>query len=326
MIWMSWRQFRTQALAGIALAVVLAVYLVILGTQVRHTYNTDYSICRANGGCSDLMHAFTGQYSLRFNLIGYVLIVVPGLLGVFWGAPLITRELETGTHQLVWNQSVTRARWLSAKLLVVGAITVALVAAYSVLLTWAASPYDQVAGNRFSQMAFDERNIAPIGYAAFAFALGAALGLLIRKTLPAMALTLVIFAIVQVFVPLGVRPHYATPVTVSVPMTAATVSSLNFFGEYGTIGGLTIPGAWVVSTSPMLNAQGQDIGHSSEYAACIGQSDIGECFGKLDLHVQASTQPAGRYWDFQWYELAVFLVLSALLAGLSFVRIRGRLS
>jgi len=126
-------------------------------------------------------------------------------------------------------------------------------------------------------------------------------------------------------VPLAARPNYAAPVTVSVPLTAATVDSLNFFGEYGKIGGLTVPGAWVVSTTPMLNAQGHDIGHTAEYSSCLGQSDLGACFGKLNLHVEASTQPAGRYWDFQGEEAGIFLALSALLAGLSFWRIRGRL-
>lgn len=323
---MSWRQFRTQAVAGLAVAAALAIYLLVLGSQVRSSYNSDYAACTAHGGCSDLMNSFTNQYGLRFNLIGYVLIAVPGLLGAFWGAPMITRELETGTHQIAWNQSVTRGRWLAAKLLVVGLITMGLVAIYSVLLTWAASPYDQVSGNRFALLSFDQRNIAPIAYAAFAFTLGVTAGLFLRRTLPAMALTLVVFAVVQAIVPLEVRPHYAAPVTQTVPLTPDIVNRLTFFGQYGTIGGLKVPGAWVVSTTPMLNAQGQDIGHTSEYSSCLGQSDLGSCFGKLDLHVQATTQPASRYWDFQWDEAGLFLALSVVLAGLCFWRIRGRLN
>ena len=52
---------------------------------------------------------------------------------MFWGAPLIARELEAGTHRLAWNQSVTRTRWLAIKLAIVGAAT----AAVAGLLSWA---------------------------------------------------------------------------------------------------------------------------------------------------------------------------------------------
>ena len=45
-----------------------------------------------------------------------MLAVAPALIGVFWGAPLVARELEAGTHRLAWTQSVTRTRWLAIKL------------------------------------------------------------------------------------------------------------------------------------------------------------------------------------------------------------------
>lgn len=326
MIWMTWRQFRTQALAGIAVAALLDIYLLILGLQVHHSYTSDLAQCRKNGGCSDLQNSLVSHYDFRISLLGYVLVVVPGLLGVFWSAPLITRELESGTHQLAWNQSVTRGTWLAAKLAVVGPIGVAVTGLYSMLLTWAASPLDQIRGNRFSPLLFDARNITPIAYAAFAFVLGVALGLVIRRTVPTMAVTLVVFAVVQIVMPTLVRPSYASPTTTTVQLTAQTVDSLSFFGEYGAIDGLKIPQSWVLSTSPMLNAQGQDVGHTAMYARCVAQTDMGSCFGSQNLHVQVSEQPAGRYWDFQWYETAIFAVLAALIAGFCFWRIRGRLS
>ena len=48
------------------------------------------------------------------------MLALPALIGLFWGAPLIARELEAGTHRLVWNQSVTRGRWLAVKLGLIG--------------------------------------------------------------------------------------------------------------------------------------------------------------------------------------------------------------
>jgi len=61
------------------------------------------------------------------------------------------------------------------------------------MLTWWASPIDTVNMNRFAPGVFDQRGMVAIGYAAFAFALGVTAGVLIRRTLPAMATTLVAF-------------------------------------------------------------------------------------------------------------------------------------
>jgi ABC-type transport system involved in multi-copper enzyme maturation permease subunit len=44
------------------------------------------------------------------DLLGPGLLPIPALLGMFWGAPLIARELESGTYRLAWTQSVTRRR------------------------------------------------------------------------------------------------------------------------------------------------------------------------------------------------------------------------
>jgi ABC-type transport system involved in multi-copper enzyme maturation permease subunit len=62
------------------------------------------------------------SYEPAFQTLQLLVIAVPALTGIFWGAPLIGRELETGTHQLAWNQTVTRTRWLAVKLIAVGAV------------------------------------------------------------------------------------------------------------------------------------------------------------------------------------------------------------
>ena len=112
MIWMSWRQFRVQALVGAATLAVIGAYLVYLGTDVRDAY----AAYRIRGLP---MQQFLAEYHnlLLFLAAGFGLL--PAVLGTFWGAPLIARELETGTHRLVWNQSVTRGRGLAGRLGVV---------------------------------------------------------------------------------------------------------------------------------------------------------------------------------------------------------------
>ena len=76
--------------------------------------------------------------------LGVLVIVVPGIIGIFWGAPLVARELETGTFRLAWTQSVTRTRWLAVKLAVVGLASMAVAGLLSLMVTWWASPLDRV--------------------------------------------------------------------------------------------------------------------------------------------------------------------------------------
>ncbi|MFC8374088.1 transporter [Streptomyces sp. NPDC057239] len=273
-----------------------------------------------------MLSSLTDDYGAAYDVAGYLLVAVPGVVGLFWGAPLVTRELEAGTHRLVWNQSVTRGRWLAVKLGLVALVGMTLTGLYSLLLTWSAARVDLVTENRFQPLLFASRNIAPIGYAAFALALGTTAGLLLRRTVPAMAVTLTVFAVVQVLVPFAVRPYYASPVTATMPVTAQTIRDLSMIGHYGKIEGLTVPGGpWVVSTSPLLDAAGDEVGHTDWYQDCVskGLDDIPGCLAEGDLHVEVTEHPADRYWTFQWYETFLFLALGALLAGLCFRRIQG---
>jgi hypothetical protein len=326
MIWMSWRQFRVQALAGVAGTALLAGYLIFLGIQARHGYHDSLALCRSRAGaCAPALADFQSGFSSRFYFADAVLILVPALIGLFWGAPLVARELEAGTHRLVWNQSITRRRWLTVKLLVVGLTAMALAGVASLLLTWAASPLDLVAGDRFSTLLFGTRNIVPVAYAAFAFVLGTVAGIVVRRTVPAMALTFLVFVVVQVLVPNVVRPHLMPPVAAAQPMTAEVVRNLSFLGQRPTIAGLKVPGAWVTSSSDLLTSNGQPV-DTTAYGKCVsGAIDAAaDCLAKLDLHVRITYQPMDRYWTFQWLESALFLGVALLLAGLGMGRIRGR--
>ncbi|GAA3953261.1 ABC transporter permease [Actinomadura viridis] len=336
MIWLTWRQFRVQAIVTGAALLVLAIYLVLLGLDVRDSYDDALARCGGGtggggtggggtgGGCAALTE-FQDEFRLRLRLLGALLLVAPGLLGMFWGAPLVAREYEAGTHRLVWSQSVTRRRWLAVKLLVVGLAAMAATGLAGLLLTWAAAPFDLVAGDRFDATQFGARHVAPIAYTAFAFTLGAALGLLLRRTVPAMALTLLVFTVVQVAGPNLVRPHLVAPVETTRPMTTEAIKSLRLLGRDATIGGLRIPDAWVVSTSRLLTRDGRPL-DTPRYEKCLtgAMGDAAVCLDALDLHVEVAYQPGDRYRTFQWLESAIFLALSALLAGAALWRLRRR--
>ncbi len=224
MIVFSWRQFRPQALVGAAGLLIVAVVLALTGPHLVHVYDTELAACRAGGGQGPACNfAVTGLFPGLQIALNTVVLVIPVLLGMFWGAPLIAREIETGTFRLAWTQSVTRLRWLLVKMGLVGLAAMVVAGALSLLSTWWFAPLDKVNQNRFSPASFGLHGFVPAGYALFAFALGATVGLLVRRTLPAMAVTLVGFIVVRLGVAELVRPHFMSPVTTSVPLSQGAV-------------------------------------------------------------------------------------------------------
>ncbi|GAB3830016.1 transmembrane transport protein [Dactylosporangium cerinum] len=321
MTWLSWRQLRAQLLVtGVALA-VLGAYLVVLGTQIRSGHHDAVASC--GDACGSALREFQSRFQGQLYLLDALLLVTPALLGMFWGAPLVARELETGTHRLVWNQSVSRHRWLVVRLAVVTATAAALTGLFSLLLTWAASPYDAVAADRFTALLFGARNLVPVAYTCCSVVLGALVGLVLRRTVPAMALTALLFAAIQVAVPTVVRPHLGTPVHSSQAMSAEAIRNLSFLGAQADVEGLSAPNVWVVSNSKLLTADGRTVDLDRYHGCLSGQFDVmAQCVAALDLHVDVAYHPGGRYWRFQWLESLLFLTAALALTGLALWRIR----
>src|ERR1700761_8574917 len=263
MIWLTWRQFRVQALIAAAALAAAAIVLGVTGPHMASLYAASGLASCQGDGCANAASAFLGQLQTGgldhvIYPLGLVLILAtPAILGIFWGAPLIARELETGTYRLAWNQSVTRTRWLTVKLGLTGLAAMAVTEAFSLMHAWWADPISKavalgggasvLSGNHYSWLIFASHGITPLGYAAFAFTLGTAAGTLIRRTVPAMAVTLAIFAVAQVPMPLWVRPVIIPPA-----QTIATVDGAGV--NFGSLTASDVPGqpgAWVVSSYPV---------------------------------------------------------------------------
>jgi hypothetical protein len=362
MIRLSMLQFRIQAVTA---AVTLAAFTILLaatGPHLASTYAADGLDSCHGSGCLSPATYFTASlarspYAVLFLLSTGIILLAPAVIGLFWGAPLIARELETGTAALAWNQSVTRTRWLAVKLATGGLTAMAVTEALSLMQTWWAVPISQaaadgsgagVAQSRFSQLNFATHGITPLGYAAFAFALGVTAGALIRRTIPAMAVTLAIFAALQVAMPLWVRPNLAPPDRTVIPVTSlggAGPSQAGPGGDTFTLYAKTIPGrpgAWLLSSGP-VNAAGQPV--STTPAACTSVGNTGQsagaqgnaflpgqgpaafldCLGRHGIREAITYQPASRYWRFQLTEAAIYLALALALAGYCFRRL-SRLS
>jgi ABC-type transport system involved in multi-copper enzyme maturation permease subunit len=337
MIWLTWRQFRAQALTALVALAATTTCLLITGLQMHHAYTADLASCTSQNDCRSMFGSYTGA----LNLIQLIVLVVPGLIGMFWGAPLIGHELETGTHQLAWNQSVTRTRWLAVKLAGVGAASIATSCLLSLLLTWWAGPLDQINGSRFSAITFVTRDIVPLGYAAFAFMLGTTAGLLLRRTLPAMAVTLTVFIGIQILVPILIRPNLLPSTTVTFSVNRATARQANGIYTRGGgagiyLAGLPVPqGAWVLSAPPIQDSSGQVVAaynHLNCFPASTASAgknglnvdQVAACLARYDLHQSVTYQPASHYWPLQWYETGTFIVLAGALSGFCFWWIRRR--
>ena len=245
--------------------------------------------CHPHSSCEQIANAFL--LGLKGTVPNIVLLIavgliylVPGLIGVFWGAPLITREIETGTFKLAWTQSVTRTRWLAVKVGLIGLTAVAAAGLLSLMLGWWARPLfiasAKAGGNsskidRILPVLFGVNGVAPIGYAAFGFALGLAFGVLIRRTLPAMAATLAVFAAIQVAWPLLVRPHLIPALRGTVPITASNIVGLaiNPGRQMFVTANAHKPGAWIISNQTVDAAGHAFTGPATQ--ACLSGSQDG---------------------------------------------------
>jgi ABC-type transport system involved in multi-copper enzyme maturation permease subunit len=365
MIWLTWRQFRVQAAVAVIFLAVAAVVLGMTGSHLRDLYNASgIAACNAHGpstssrsvatDCATVYATFSSHESLLRNLLGPLLLAIPVITAIFWGAPLLARELENGTYKLAWTQSVTRARWLATKIALVGLASIAVAELFSLMVSWWFSPIDKVNMNRLTQGVFDERGIVAIGYAAFAFALAVTAGALIRRTLPAMASTLLAFVGVRLILTYWIRPRLIAPAHTTTELQAA--SNLGFepgpSGETFAAGNPSIPNSWVLSSRIVDDAGRAPTARSLHrflQTACpnIGAPPAGggappvgggrrpanqetfqACIDQLSgrFHLTVSYQPASRYWPLQGYETAIFLGLALILVGFCLWWVLRRLS
>ncbi len=172
MIWFTFRQFRTEGIVALGLLAVFAVVLLVTGVHLVHVSDAFEATCKAAGNCSRGTNPVVNVDKPLQDALPFVVAVAPALAGLFLGAPLIARELESGTFRLTWTQSVTRTRWLAVKTGLVGLAAVAFGGLLTWMVDWWASPLQAVQQNRFGLALFGFQGVAPLGYAAFAFALG----------------------------------------------------------------------------------------------------------------------------------------------------------
>ena len=327
MAWVTWRQHRI-ALAGVAVFLgALAVCLWLAGRQLHHAYAAATACHPASSlACPKMVIAFDGTNGFLAN--GFILQAVPALIGAFAGAPVLARELETGTFRYAWTQGFGRWRWALAKLVLLAAPMAAATGVFSLLLSWYYQPYF-AAGNQtvslteltpFSPGLFDLRGIGFAAWTLAAFAIGALAGMGIRRVVPAIVATLAAYVALAFAAGGWLRSAYMTPAVTSnlnVPGTAWILS------QWWTKGGKFAFAGW--PSQNLLNrfcpaGPPGPVGPGGKPKAV----SIAGCLTSHGYTQWTSYQPASRFWSFQWIEGGWLLALSALLIAATVWLVRRR--
>lgn len=302
MLWLTWRQHRAELLVATVLLALAALPLIITGVAMHEEYRA---------GCAPLVDQFVNRYEQWGNRLLWGAFL-PALAGVFVGAPLLAREFEHGTWRLAFSQSVPRTRWLMTKLAVVGTAVAVFAVAFAVLFTWWRAPLAEI-GGRMRATAFIIAIPSLTAAALFAFAAGIFAGVLLRRTIVAMAATLTTFLAVRLPLEEYARPHYRAPL---VRITDPRLEP----------GPGRLPGTdWIVHNG-WVDRAGHVLSDREEAAIIRQVYGGGDTLYSSDARVESfmidhglrhytEYHPDSSFWAFQAIESASLLALAAVLLG-----------
>jgi ABC-2 family transporter protein len=320
MAWVTWRQHRTALVGAAALLGALALYLWITGLQAHNAWDAAVACHPASSlACQQMIGGnFNGTYGPTAAAVAVLLQAVPVLIGAFVGAPVLARELETGTFRYAWTQGVGRWRWTLAKLVPLAVVVAAAGGLFGWLVSWYFQPFFASGYEMpFDPKVFDLRVVTFAAWTLAAFAIGALAGMLIRRVVPAIAATLAVYVGLAIATGAYLRQHYMTPLLTSnqnVPGSAWIVS------QWWTKGGQRVSQSAITqvlqgASSGQIVVKGRGVPKSPSVAQYLTQHGYTQW---------SSYQPGSRFWPFQWIEGGWLLALSVLLIAVTVWLVRRR--
>jgi hypothetical protein len=249
---------------------------------------------------------------------------VPALIGAFTGAPVLARELETGTFRYAWTQGIGRPRWAVGKLVPLAVAVTAAAGAFTVMFAWYNQPW-VAAGyvTPFSARVFGLLGVAFAGWTLAAFAIGVLAGMVIRRAVPAIAATLAAYAGLAFATGLWLREHYITPLVTRSPNAPGSAWVISGWYTKGGSYAFGDHGNGIASTVRQLcGAVGGRVLHVS--GGVLRMLDVPQCLAQHGYTHWTSYQPASRFWPFQWIEGGWLLALSVLLIAATVWLVRRR--
>jgi len=315
MTWVTWRQHRI-ALAGVAaLLGAWALYLWLGGLQIHHAYAAGACRPASSIACGEIITQFNYSYGDTALHTAGLLHVVPALIGAFSGAPVLARELETGTFRYTWTQGFGRWRWALAKLVPLAIAVAAAAGVFSLLFSWYYQPF--FADGQKTPFAPEVFDLRGVGFAAWTladFAIGALAGMLIRRAVPAIAATLAACAALALATGLHLRQHYMAPLLTSNPDLPGSAWIMTQWW--------TRDGKFAFYGFPSNSLLMQLCPNAGPYKPT--REAITQCLVQHGYTQWTSYQPGSRFWSFQWVEGGWLLALSLLLIAATVWLVRRR--
>lgn len=301
MIWVGWREQRTETLIAVAILAGVALLLVPTGIAMAHAYNHDgIAAClgaQRSVGCGDAVRSFQDRFNQISNLLGW-LTLLPGIVGVLLAAPFIA-QFESGGYRLDWTQSITRRRWIAGKLGLSVGVAVLISLAFIALVTWWRTPLVHLNG-RMETSVFDSEGIVAVSYTLFALAIALAVGVVWRRAVAALVLAFMTYFAARLFVDAWLRQHLTPPLSVTWPARKDEVAALQH--------------AWVISEHPSDRFGNAIVPH---IGACPG-GNVKRCFAAhAPGYIHAVYEPASRFWSMQLVEFGLFAGVAVALIAFS---------
>ncbi|MET4647855.1 hypothetical protein ABID95_007625 [Streptomyces atratus] len=257
------------------------------------------------GGTGTLQCAAEMRYEGNELDFAHLLAWLPCGIAACVGAALIGRELEDGTTNLAWTQSVSPVRWLAVKLAVPAVALLGGTAVLTLMFRWVWVSGPDGGANRWNSEYFHAAGTVGPAYVLLGLALGALAALLMRRTLPAMGLALVGIGLAYTLGD-GVRSSLWPASEVRGPWDA----TLNHVYQLD-LGMITESGEHVSG----LNCTDQAV--PGDLSTCLSDH------GAVDFY--AKIHPTSHYWPIQLVETGIVLALAAAAVAATFWVLRRRL-
>ncbi|MEV6385149.1 ABC transporter permease [Streptomyces sp. NPDC051773] len=303
--WTVWRVHRSALLVWSAYVLLMVGWMLWLRFVTGPEARAEEAACRKlENGCIDLASAF--DYAAAMSTIGTLTAYSSYAVAAWAGASLTGRELERGTAQLAWTQSVTPVRWLTVKLAVPAAALTVGMAVLVLVYRWAWSTNrDLQTGEWHYTDPFLNRGPAVLAYALCALAVGALAGIVLRRALP--ALTVALGFMVAFHLWFDARFHKLWP---STTLRGTAASRLPMTAEQLELGAVTSSGARVNDVSCF------DADADIDYTRCMS--------GKGFTDLYAEVHPMSHFWPLHLVATGIILAVGVLAGAAAFWLLRRR--
>lgn len=313
MTWFTWRLHRGEAIGIVAVIASLGALALITGLPMYGAYQDDgVAACQATNSstaaCAQILVAFRDRFSGLPTMVAGQLNLLPVLAAVLIGAPLFAREYEQGTWQLVWTQAVPRTRWVVVTIALAVAAMAGAAVALSAIFGWWVRP---LGSSAFSVERFNYAAPVLTGYFLLALAVGILAGAVVKRIIPAMAVTLAVFLPIRLLVEFWLRPRYMTPMTTVGPEP----------GNSDVVQRVLEGDDWALDTY-LVGPSGNRLTDAEEFDLLGGGVIDNAALVQNGLREAVTYHPAARFWEFQLIEFAIFGGLALVCVLLAVWRVR----